>query len=94
MNKEISRDVNVARSLVKAIAKDIALQVSHHIKTMYPQAVKASPSTFLISVQGCVQNEIMASLTHETQEQIVARLNCRKKFRAKEARLYFKLRKP
>lgn len=44
----------------KAIAEEIGRQVAFHIETMYPEAVRACPSTFLLSVKGTVVNSIMA----------------------------------
>jgi len=44
----------------KAIAEEIGRQVAFHIETMYPEAVKAASSTFLLSVKGTVINSIMA----------------------------------
>ncbi len=81
------------KELVKAIAKDIADEVAHHIKTMYPKAVLACPSTLLLSVKGCIQNEIMAAIQVNEQGQIISRLNERKKFRKKVAKVYSDLRK-
>ena len=50
------------RDLIKAVAHDIAKQVAHHIEIMYPKAVAGESSTFLLSVKGCVTNEIMAAI--------------------------------
>jgi uncharacterized protein YqgV (UPF0045/DUF77 family) len=75
------------------MAKDIAKAVTHHIKIMYPQAIKACPSTFPTSVEGCVYNEIMSAIEVDEEGAIVARLNERKKFRSKMASAYRKLRK-
>ena len=47
------------RDKAKVIAHDIGHAVAHHIEVMYPEAVKAASSTFLLSVRGCVYNEIM-----------------------------------
>jgi hypothetical protein len=47
------------RELLKEVAMDIGKQVAHHIETMYPEAVKAASSTFLLSVRNCTYNEIM-----------------------------------
>ena len=51
--------VRAERDMIKAVAMDIGKQVAHHIETMYPEAVKAASSTFLLSVRNCTHNEIM-----------------------------------
>lgn len=67
------------RDLLKAVAMDIGKEVAHHIETMYPEAVKAASSTFLLSVRNCVHNEIMAAM--ESDMDVLKRLERRKKFR-------------
>ena len=47
------------RDLVKAVAMDIGKEVAAHIEIMYPEAVKAASSTFLLSVRNCTYNSIM-----------------------------------
>lgn len=54
---EISSDTKDA---ARAIAEEIGRQVAFHIETMYPEAVRAASSTFLLSVKGTVINSIMA----------------------------------
>lgn len=84
----------LARALVKAIAMDIAKEVVHHIKIMYPQAIKACPTTFPVSVRGCVYNEIMAALDVNEEGQIRLRLAHRKRFRRQMTKAYSQLRNP
>jgi len=49
-----------AKDAARVIAEEIGRQVAFHIETMYPEAVRAASSTFLLSVKGTVINSIMA----------------------------------
>lgn len=71
----------IARDLVKEIAADIGKAVAHHIETMYPLAVTATSRNMLVSVRGCVINEIMAALDTTDEHAIRARLAERKRHR-------------
>ena len=48
------------RDLLKLIAMDIGKSVAHHIEIMYPEAVSAASSTFLLSVRNHTYNEFVA----------------------------------
>lgn len=50
---------------IKAIAMNIGKNVACYIETMYPEAVKAVSSTFLLSLRNSIYNEIMEALTSE-----------------------------
>jgi hypothetical protein len=59
---------------IKAVAMDIGKNVSCYIEVMYPESVKASSSTFLLSVRNSIYNEIMHALTSDSNvEQSLAR---------------------
>lgn len=62
--KLIRRDALAKRKtnkeLLRAVAMDIGKEVAHHIEIMFPEAVKAAPSTFLLSVRNCTHNNIIA----------------------------------
>lgn len=73
----------LSRDLVKEIAMDIGKEVAAHIEVMYPKAVEAASSTFLLSVRNCTYNEIMAALETIDEEAIRERLKTRKSFRRK-----------
>jgi hypothetical protein len=81
------------RDLVKAIAMDIGKAVAHHIETMYPDAVKATNRNMLVSVRGCVVNEIMAALDTTDEQEIRARLAKRKDHRRKIKKAYTTIRR-
>lgn len=75
------------KDLVREIAMDIGKAVAHHIETMYPKAVEAASSTFLLSVRNSVHNEIVAAIQVNDEGAIIARLQARKKHRRKINRL-------
>ncbi len=79
-----------SRDLIKAVAADIGKQVAHHIEIQYPEAVKAASSTFLLSVRGCVHNEIMAAIDSEID--MDKRLAFNDKFRRHIRAIYKKIR--
>lgn len=81
------------KELFKQVALDIGKQVAHHIETMYPDAVEAESSTFLLSVRNCTYNEIMAALDVEDWEVMVKRLGDRKDFRRKMGSFYRSIRR-
>ena len=72
---------------------DIGKAVAAHIETMYPKAVEATSSTFLLSVRNTVHNEIIAAIDTTDEAAIRARLEHRKKFRRRHRAFYRNLRK-
>lgn len=92
-NRKLIKAKPEGLALMKAIAKDIGSAVFHHIETMYPDAVKASSSTFRTSVQNCTFNEIMAAVKITDAGQIISRLDDRKKHRRKVSAMYKQIRK-
>lgn len=75
----VSDDPN--RALIKGIAMDIGKEVAAYIERMYPRAVSAASSTFLLSVRNCIHNEIMAAMEVTEETAVLARLADRKKAR-------------
>lgn len=69
----------ISRDLVKLIAMDIGKDVCAYIEIMYPEAVTATSSTFLLSVRNSIHNQIMASLETTNEVDILARLAERQK---------------
>jgi hypothetical protein len=78
--------------LFKAVAMDIGKEVACHIEIMYPEAVKAASSTFLLSVRNSTYNNIMAAIDVEGYEATVSRLDFNKRFRRYIRAQYRKLR--
>jgi hypothetical protein len=83
--------VRESRDLIKAIAMDIGKEVAHHIEIMYPEAVKSASSTFLLSVRGCVCNNIMGAIDSEIPAE--KRLAFNAKFRKHIRAQYKKIRR-
>lgn len=50
---------NADQDEIRAVAMEIGKQVAFHIESMYPEAVRAASSTFLLSVRNCTHNAIM-----------------------------------
>ena len=68
-------------ALVKGISMDIGKEVVAYVERMFPQAVSASSSTFRLSLRNCIYNEIIAALEVTDRDEIIARLERRKKQR-------------
>lgn len=81
-----------SRELVKKIAGDIGKDTAAYIEVMYPDAVQAASSTFLLSIRNHIYNEIMAAIDVNDAGQIEARLKDRKKFRRNWKAAYKKIR--
>ena len=95
MSTELAKPDSLAltddRDLIKAIAWDIGCEVAQYIWVMYPEAVKAASSTFLLSVKGKVTNEIMAAI--ESKLPAEKRLAFNKAFRRKEKLAWNQIRR-
>lgn len=82
-----------SRELVKDIAMDIGKDVCAYIEVMYPEAVKATSSTFLLSVRNSIFNDIMSALDGPSDEASIRdRLAKNKKFRREWKAPYKKIR--
>lgn len=84
----------VPRDLIKEIALDVGKEVAAHIETMYPQAVAATPSTFLLSVRNKVYNQIMAAIEDQDEDAIRERLRRRAQERRQLKAQWKKNREP
>ncbi len=82
-----------AKTLMQAIAMDIGKEIVAYIEVMYPQAIKATSSTFSLSVRNSIYNQIMAAFEFRGDvNQIHARLADRKAFRRDWVAAYRKIR--
>ncbi len=82
-----------SRELVKEIAMDVGKDVCAYLWVMYPEAVKATSSTFLLSLRNSIHNQIMAALDGPTDEtSIRARIAERKTWRRKWKAQWKKIR--
>ncbi len=82
----------ISRDLIKEIAMDIGKEVSAYIEIMYPEAVKACSSTFLLSLRNHTYNEIMAALELTDEQAILRRLEDRRVFRRRWKKTWKALR--
>lgn len=81
-----------SRELIKAIAMDIGKEVAAYIEVQYPEAVKATSSTFLLSVRNSIHNQIMAAIEVNDAGEIAVRLERRKKHRREWKAAWKKIR--
>lgn len=81
--------------LFRAVAMDIGKEVAAYIEVMYPEAVKAASSTFLLALRNTVVNEIMAFKNPSPLdgESVVDRLDRRAKWRREWKAMYKNIRK-
>lgn len=85
--------VPLTAEIIKAIASDIGKDTAAYISVMYPEAVKASSSTFLLSLRNHIFNEIMASVKYNDAGEIRVRLEERRKWRREWLAQWRKIRK-
>ena len=83
----------IATDVVKQIAMDIGKDLVAYIEVQYPDAIKATTSTFRLAVRNHVYNQIMAALETTDEADILRRLAERKRFRRKWVGAYRKMRK-
>lgn len=74
-------DQPIPRDLLKDLAMDVGKEVAAYIERMYPKAVEATSSTFLLSVRNCIHNEIVATMGLSSIGEIEQRLERRKRER-------------
>ena len=72
--------------VLEAMGADIGAEIAFHIETMYPDALSATPATFLTSVRNTARNRFMAMFapgkTATPMEMISQRRSQRRKLRA------------
>ena len=79
--------------LIKAMAMDIGKELVAYIEVQYPEAIKATSSTFKLSIRNHVYNDIMAVVELHNAGEIHARLDSRASFRKKWVSAWRKIRK-
>lgn len=83
----------ITSEIVKRIAMDVGKDTAAYIEVMYPEAVEAASSTFLLSLRNHVYNQIMAAIELNYPLDIEKRLADRAAFRRKWVGTYRKMRK-
>jgi len=79
------------RKTIEEIAMDVGKEVALHIEIMYPEAVAAASSSFLLSVRNTTFNQIMLVLTSDRD--VAATLKVREKSRRQTRAVYKAVRK-
>ena len=74
----------ISRDLIKEIAMDIGKNVVAYIEVQYPEAIKATSSTFSLSVRNTIYNKIMAALEITDEREIIEMLARHKRFRREQ----------
>jgi hypothetical protein len=92
MAASVPAKLDIDRQLVKLIAMDIGKAVVSHIRTMHPNAAKALGKSGQLSVRNATYNEIIAALETTDAEEIIARLERRKKWRREHHAAWSKIR--
>lgn len=64
----------ISRDLVKAMAMDVGKSLVAYIEVMYPEAIKATSSTFKLSMRNHVFNDIMSIVELHDESAIRKRL--------------------
>ena len=87
-----SDDAAFLSRVIRMIAVDVGKEVAAHIETMYPHAVDATSPNMLRSVEGCCVNQIEAMFKTTDLDEILARLEQRKRHRRERRSAYRKIR--
>jgi hypothetical protein len=82
-----------SRELIKAIAADIGADMVAYIEVQYPEAIKATSSTFKTSVRNHIYNQVMAAIEITDAAEIEAWLKERKRHRREWVAAYRKIRR-
>jgi hypothetical protein len=90
---QVPAPLNVVEALVRQIAMDIGKDTVAYIEVQYPEAIKATSSTFKLSVRNHIYNQIMAALETTDADAIAARLADRKKHRREWVGTYRRMRR-
>ena len=78
--------------LIRDIAMDISKDVAAYVEYMYPNAVAAASSSFLLSVRNCTFNKIMAALAVTDDADIRRRIEEHKIHRRRQRAAWKKIR--
>jgi hypothetical protein len=82
----------IPRDLIKEIAMDIGKDLVAYIEIQYPDAIKATSSTFSLSIRNHVYNDIMAALEVTDEGAIRERLAGHKQHRRQQRAAWKRIR--
>ena len=93
MSKDLAKPPTpISRDLIKEIAMDIGKDVVAYIEVQYPEAIKATSSTFRLSVRNSIYNRIMAALEITDEREIGEMLARHKSFRREQRAAWKRIR--
>lgn len=91
--RQAQPDSGIPRELIKAIAAEIGRGTVAYVEVMYPEAIKATSSTFKLSLRNHVYNDIMAIAELHDAGEIQVRLDVLARHRRKWVAMYRKMRR-
>jgi len=80
------------KDAIKAIAMNIGKNVEMYVEWMFPEAVEAASSSFLLSIRHSIYNEVMCAL--ESNQDMVAQLKHDVEHRRYMRKMMKQIRKP
>ena len=89
----LRREEGISKELIKAIAMEIGKGTVAYVEVMYPEAIKATSSTFKLSLRNHIYNDIMAIAELNTEQTIRQNLQDRSSFRERWVAMYRKMRR-
>jgi len=66
----VVKDEPISRDLIKAMAMAVGKNAVAYVEVMYPEAIKATSSTFKLSLRNHINNDIMHVATLHTEADI------------------------
>lgn len=81
-----------SKDIIRAIAMDIGKDTVAYVETIYPEAIKATSSTFKLSLRNHIYNQIMAAIEVNDAGKIAMRLKDRAAHRRELTAAYRKIR--
>ena len=86
-------DLGISKDLIKAIAMQIGKDTVAYVEVMYPEAIKATSSTFKLSLRNHIYNEIMSMVDLHDEMGIRENLFAKATFRKAWLKQYRKMRR-
>ena len=86
-------DAGISRELIKAIAEEIGRGTVAYVEVMYPEAIKATSSTFKLSLRNHIHNAIVSIAELHDEPAMRARLQKDADFRKRWVAMYRKMRR-
>lgn len=86
-------DAGISRELIQAMAMQIGKDTVAYVEVMYPEAIKATSSTFKLSLRNHIYNEIISLSRLSDEATIRARLATDEKFRKEWLAQWRKIRR-